>query len=208
MSDRYSDDGYRHASAWGGKDSTKLHPTALDMVRWLTIIHLIMLQVRDLPSSDVLRRFAQRYPDADVSAVATLLTLLRVATDLSQALDAFLARHGLLQGRWWVLILLFREETLESSPSVLAEKSGVSRATMTGLLDGLERDHLVQRLFDSTDRRRITVRLTSEGQAVLDAVMPDYYRRVRVLMAGLDGTQRTLLQSMLGLVQSEIDAFA
>ena len=167
-----------------------------------------MLQVRDLPTPDILRRFAQRYPDADVSAVTGFLTLLRTATELSQALDAFLARHGLLQGRWWVLILLFREETLESSPSVLAEKAGVTRATMTGLIDGLERDGLVQRVFDSADRRRTKVRLTPAGQGVLDAVMPDYYRRVRTLMAGLDENQRVLLQSLLGAVHARLDAFA
>ena len=170
-------------------------------------MRLIMLQLRDLPTTDVLRKFAARYPEADVSGVASFLALLGVATELSQALDGFLARHGLLQGRWWVLILLMREETLESSPSALAAKSGVTRATMTGLLDGLERDGLVQRVFDTADRRRVTVRLTGAGQSALDAVMPDYYRRVRKLMSGLDETQRSLLQSMLGLVQAEIDAF-
>ncbi|MDY0055701.1 MAG: MarR family transcriptional regulator [Methyloversatilis sp.] len=167
-----------------------------------------MLTVRDLPTPDVLRRFAQRYPDADASAVSTFLMLLRTATELSQALDAFLARHGLLQGRWWVLILLFREASLESSPSALADKAGVTRATMTGLLDGLERDGMVQRVFDAEDRRRITVRLLPAGQAVLDAVMPDYYRRVRVLMAGLSEEQRALMQSMLGTLRGEVDAFA
>lgn len=167
-----------------------------------------MLTVRDLPTPDVLRRFAQRYPDADVSAVSAFLMLLRTATELSQALDAFLARHGLLQGRWWVLILLFREASLESSPSVLAEKAGVTRATMTGLIDGLERDGLVQRVFDAEDRRRIAVRLLPAGQAVLDAVMPDYYRRVRALMAGLSEEQRVLMRSMLGALRGEVDAFA
>lgn len=167
-----------------------------------------MLTVKDLPTPEVLRRFAQRYPDADATAVASLLALLRTATELSQALDAFLARHGLLQGRWWVLILLFREESLESSPSVLAEKAGVTRATMTGLLDGLERDGLVQRLYDAADRRRITVKLLPAGQAVLDAVMPDYYRRVRTLMTGLDETQRSALQSMMVTLRGAADAFA
>jgi hypothetical protein len=49
-----------------------------------------MLQARDLPTPDTLRRVAQRYPDADVSAVTGALTLLRTATELSQVLDAFL----------------------------------------------------------------------------------------------------------------------
>src|SRR5689334_14445387 len=101
---------------------------------WLT-----MLQLRDLPTAESLSKFAQRYPQADVSAIATFLHLLRVATDLSTTLDECLSRHGLLQGRWWVLILLMREETRTSTPSTLADKSGVARATMTGLIDGLER---------------------------------------------------------------------
>src|SRR3990167_8470587 len=104
-----------------------------------------MLQLRDLPTPEILEKFAQRYPDADVSAVAAFLHLLRVATDLSGALDSCLSQHGLLQGRWWVLILLMREDDRTSAPSTLAEKAGVSRATMTGLLDGLERDGLVER---------------------------------------------------------------
>ena len=69
-----------------------------------------MLQLRDLPTPQVLAKFAERYPDADISAVSGFLHLLRVATDLSVALDACLSKHQLLQGRWWVLILLMREE--------------------------------------------------------------------------------------------------
>jgi DNA-binding MarR family transcriptional regulator len=89
-----------------------------------------MLQLRDLPSAEILEKFAERYPVADVSAISSFLHLLRVATDLSLALDACLMEHGLLQGRWWVLILLMREDSKISSPSVLAEKAGVSRARM------------------------------------------------------------------------------
>lgn len=156
-----------------------------------------MLQLRDLPTPEILDKFAQRYPEADVSAVAAFLHLLRVATDLSSALDSCLSQHGLLQGRWWVLILLMRESDGMSAPSTLAEKAGVSRATMTGLLDSLERDGLVERIFDAADRRRVSIRLTPSGQAKLDEVMPDYYRRLRQLMAGFSDAEKSVLHSML-----------
>ncbi len=153
-----------------------------------------MLQLQDLPTTSTLRRFAARYPDADIDAVLQFLTILRIGTDLSNALDAFLdQRHGLLQGRWWVLILLMREEDLTSSPSELAAKSGVTRATMTGLLEGLMRERLVERLADATDGRRYRVRLTAEGQAKLDVVMPDYYRRVKELMLAVPAERRSAL---------------
>jgi DNA-binding MarR family transcriptional regulator len=167
---------------------------------------LIMLQLRDLPSTQVLEKFAARYPDADISAISTFLLLLRVATDLSVALDACLSQHGLLQGRWWVLILLMREENSVATPSSLAEKSGVSRATMTGLIDGLEQVGLVKRLFDKQDRRSVQIQLTEAGQAKLDEVMPDYYRRLRQCMSGLDEKNRELLQQILGLVNVGIPA--
>jgi DNA-binding MarR family transcriptional regulator len=168
---------------------------------------LIMLQLRDLPSQEVLQRFAERYPAADVTAIASFLMLLRVATDLSVALDACLSKHELLQGRWWVLILLMRERDLTSQPSVLAEKLGVTRATMTGLLDGLEQGGLVQRVSALQDRRSVQIKLTAAGQAKLDAVMPDYYSRLRLCMQGLSESQRSDLQSILGVIDDGISAW-
>lgn len=167
---------------------------------------LIMLQLRDLPTPDILAKFAERYPDADVTAIASFLHLLRVATDLSQALDTCLSKHDLLQGRWWVLILLMREESLSTTPSLLAEKIGVTRATMTGLIDSLEQSGLVERLFDRADRRSVIIHLTPAGQAKLDVVMPDYYRRLRQCMQGLNESSRQQLQEILGLIQLGIPA--
>lgn len=167
---------------------------------------LIMLQLRDLPTIEVLDKFAERYPDADVTAVSTFLNLLRVATDLSVALDTCLSRHGLLQGRWWVLILLMRETSNTSTPSALADKAGVSRATMTGLLDGLEQNGLVARIYANGDRRSVLITLTDAGQSKLDVVMPDYYRRLRQCMQALDEDKRKQLQEMLGLISLGIPA--
>lgn len=168
---------------------------------------LIMLQLRDLPTQEILQRFAERYPAADVTAIASFLMLLRVATDLSVALDACLTKHDLLQGRWWVLILLMREADLTSQPSVLAEKLGVTRATMTGLLDGLEQGGLVQRVSSSQDRRSVQIKLTTAGQAKLDAVMPDYYTRLRLCMQGLSESQRSDLQNILGVIDDGMSAW-
>jgi DNA-binding MarR family transcriptional regulator len=165
-----------------------------------------MLQLRDLPSPEILSKFAERYPDADVTAISGFLYLMRVATDLSLALDTCLSKHDLLQGRWWVLILLMREESVTTTPSILAEKLGVTRATMTGLLDGLEQNGLVTRVFAKEDRRSVNIQLTSAGQAKLDVVMPDYYRRLKQCMQALDEEKRTQLQQLLGLINMGIPA--
>ncbi|MCX4188109.1 MarR family winged helix-turn-helix transcriptional regulator [Methylophaga sp. OBS4] len=166
-----------------------------------------MLQVKDLPDAEILKKFAQRYPDADIARVLQFLTLLRVASDLSNGLDQFLATYDLLQGRWWVLLLLMREDDFSSSPSKLADKAGVSRATMTGLIDGLQRDGLVKRITDNKDRRQTLVRLTRNGQKKLDEVMPDYYQRLNELMSVLSEEQGDQLITMLTQLNTQRHIF-
>ena len=165
-----------------------------------------MLQLKDLPDAKVLKKFAERYEDVDSLSVTHFLNILRIGTELAESLDRFLATHGLLQGRWWVLILLMREDNLTSTPSELAEKAGVTRATMSGLINGLLRDGLVARQDDNKDRRSYSIQLTISGQNKLDAVMPDYYQRVNKMMSAIPVQEReTLLKQLILLkVQSQV----
>lgn len=156
-----------------------------------------MLLLRDLPRFDTLQRFAERYPDMDIESVSAFLTLLRVASDLIGSLDQYLERYGLLQGRWMVLVLLMREPNLTTNPSILASKAGVTRATMTGLLENLERDGLIERRTDHDDRRRARVCLTAAGVAKLDELMPDYYARVARLLSDFSAADKQTFIQLL-----------
>jgi DNA-binding MarR family transcriptional regulator len=92
----------------------------------------------------------------------------------------------------------------EINPSTLAEKVGVKRATMTGLLDGLEKDGLVGRHAHPEDRRKISVRLTAKGRQVLEDMLPDYYRHIAKLMTNLTEKDRLELMSLLGKVNQRL----
>jgi DNA-binding MarR family transcriptional regulator len=57
----------------------------------------------------------------------------------------------------------------ELEPREIARFSGLSRAAVSSVLNTLERDGLVERHRESTDRRLVTVRLTGEGERRLVA---------------------------------------
>jgi DNA-binding MarR family transcriptional regulator len=166
-----------------------------------------MLQLKDIPDSKILEKFVSRYEEADTNSVIHFLSILRVGTELSEALDSFLAKYGLLQGRWWVLILLMREDNLTSIPSELAEKAGVSRATMSGLINGLLKEGLVVRLADSNDRRSYSIKLSELGQAKLDEIMPDYYARVKKMMNIIPAKTRENIIKQLFLINEQNKVF-
>ena len=104
-----------------------------------------MLLLKKLPKFETMRECAQRYPELDPTALQTSLVLLRVASDLIAAMDAELAGHGTSQGRFTILMLLENCSESDLSPSDLAEMSGVSRASITELLGGLEKSGMVKR---------------------------------------------------------------
>jgi DNA-binding MarR family transcriptional regulator len=164
-----------------------------------------MFLLKELPTSKSLEKFVQRYPDADIKAISDFVNLLRSCSDISDALDKLLGQHGLLQGRWWVLVLLMRQDDLTSSPSDLAEKAGVTKATMTGFINGLEREGLVLRLMDTVDRRKFLIRLTPAGQQKLDDVMPDYYKKVHALMATLNIPQRDAMVESIKRLAANVE---
>jgi DNA-binding MarR family transcriptional regulator len=165
-----------------------------------------MFFLRDLPKYEAIRQRAARYPDLDARALEVFLVLLRVGSDVLDALEAYLTKKGTSQGKFTILMLLNRDPDVGISPSDLADRSGVTRATITGLLDGLSREKLVVREDDVGDRRKAVVRLTARGRKMLDEMLPDYYRQVADLMGGLSDTEKVTLIELLTKVNSHIGA--
>jgi DNA-binding MarR family transcriptional regulator len=91
------------------------------------------------------------------------------------------------------------------SPSTLGERLIVTRATVTGLLDSLERRGLVQRTPHPNDRRSLTVEITDEGLAVLKEVRLRVHKRERAWMSSLSDAELEKLIKLLHRVQAGLD---
>ena len=145
---------------------------------------------KEAPKHEALKAMAARYPELDVSAVEACIAMFRVSGEMFGFLNDHFARYGLSQGRFIIMVLLNKDPDVSLSPSELADKSCVSRATVTGLLDGLERDGLVRRVFDHEDRRSYSVCLTQKGKKFIDKILPDHFRRLAGVMANLSDSER------------------
>jgi DNA-binding MarR family transcriptional regulator len=86
------------------------------------------------------------------------------------------------------------------TPAALAEAAGVTRATMTGLIDTLERDGLVKRVRDANDRRMMSVNLTPKGRKLLEKILPSHFRAMAGIMSPLKESERKTLVSFLNKI--------
>ena len=163
-----------------------------------------MFLLREMPDQNCLDRLVVRYPQIEPDAMLAIMCFMRTGADVSECFERFLTKHGLSHGRFAILMYLNRQPDVSVNQTHLAEAYGVTKATVTGLIDGLERDNLVERLADPADRRASLVRLTAASRKFLDEFLPAHFRGVSELMAGLDARDRAELTRLVGKIREGI----
>jgi DNA-binding MarR family transcriptional regulator len=83
------------------------------------------------------------------------------------------------------------------SPSALARRAGLHPATMTGILDRLERGAWVARDRDSSDRRAVVVRALRDRNAELFRLYSGMNASMDQICAGYGDTELELLADFL-----------
>src|SRR5690606_26097569 len=98
-----------------------------------------------------------------------------------------------------------------NSPSLsaqvdIAKRLRIEGPTMTRMLDTLEADGLVERLPDPTDRRTTQLRLTPEGERVLEQIFKIAEDLRSRLLCGIPEERLDELNEFLAMLTDRLDA--
>jgi DNA-binding MarR family transcriptional regulator len=104
----------------------------------------------------------------DITGVEALAALKLASRAMHHLHERWADKHGLSEGRLGVMFRLFR---CGATPlGDLAEDLDTTPRNVTGLVDHLERDGLVERVPDPEDRRSVHARLTEAGRTRIEAI--------------------------------------
>jgi DNA-binding MarR family transcriptional regulator len=142
---------------------------------------------------ELLADFPEYFPDA----VEAAIYFIHTAAQFNIRREAAFERFGLTFGRFTLLMLLRGEANHSLSPSELAKRSQVGRATMTQFIDALEKDGLVKRADDSRDRRATLVELTSKGEGLLKRTIPEFLKTLSLFTKILNRNERKQLLHLM-----------
>lgn len=161
------------------------------------------LMLKEIPRYECLREVATKFPQLNPTAMECFMYMMRAGDEMFRVGDAYFSKHNLSQGRFLVLILLvdpLTSEAIARTPAELADMASCTRATMTGLIDTLERDGLVRREPNPDDRRMMRVYITEQGLSVLETILPEHFARITQLMAPLSEAECRTLVGLLSKV--------
>jgi MarR family transcriptional regulator, 2-MHQ and catechol-resistance regulon repressor len=115
--------------------------------------------------------------------------------------------HGLSASAFQTLAIL--DGAGEPLPGhVIAQRLLVSSASMTSLVDTLERRGLVERRPHPTDRRKVLIHLTPEAQRVVDQQLPVIHAVITQAISTLAESDREHLLTSLTTIQARLSAIA
>lgn len=155
------------------------------------------LNKREFPTREALRQFAEQIPQINVPSVELLLQFLQTSFEIQHYIFDILERnHKLSEGKLGVMIILYQSSN-GISPSKLAEKAFVTRATITVMLQRMIRDELAYSFSDSTDGRGKLAALTEKGRKFMDEILPDHFLRTARLMNNLTEEEQVTLVHLL-----------
>jgi DNA-binding MarR family transcriptional regulator len=165
---------------------------------------------RGTPPPEVEKILCDLFQVEDAGAFK-LFTKLKFASHL---LHRQIGEHGregrLTAARTHLLIRLAVEKRRGNedsiSPSDLSHFLGVSRNTISALLNGLEEQDLIERHLHPTDRRQFLIHITPNGEKLIRSHMPNMVRFVAGLLSSLTEEERETLTRLLDkLIDSLLD---
>jgi DNA-binding MarR family transcriptional regulator len=147
--------------------------------------------------------FEQRYPGASPTATETAMNLVRTADLLVKNIAELVQPFGLSPSSALVLGIL-ADSAAPLPPNQIAERLIISRATVTGLLDSLERRGYIRRLPHATDRRMLLIELTDTGRQVAHDFRLLVHRHQKSWLAALDQDEQQQLIQLLHRLQAAL----
>jgi len=157
---------------------------------------------------ELLCKLVTRYPEIDLSTIQAISLIQAIGKNMSVMINRDLAGVGLTEAKLYVLAFLFTEELMGNGnpgPSQIADHIGVTRGTVTGLLDGLERDGYLERNHDARDRRALTIQITEKARTFLDEFLPSVTSSFEKVMP-LDEEERHQVIELLGRIETALSA--
>lgn len=139
-----------------------------------------------------IQRRAREYFGDETEAVMTYMLFMRIAKEVYSTMNARLEELGLSEGRLFVLMMLRDAPEYSLTPSELADRCEVTRGTITGLLDNLERAGFIARKSYLGDRRMLTIQLTEQGRAFIDETLPKHFQRFKKMINTINLSEEEL----------------
>lgn len=158
---------------------------------------LFNVDLENIPKLKALMDCHEKHPEINVNAVETSWLLIDSASKIIKTLNVNFSKYNVSDGKFAILIQLYLKDDYMATPSELSANAKVTKSTITGLLDGLEKDNIIERCNHKTDRRMLLIKLTDKGISLMNEIIPIHFNLLSDLFESLGTNNINALKALL-----------
>jgi len=151
--------------------------------------------------------YKKLFPEMDLELISTFARTMMIYHHQPILFETYFHKMGLTKSRFMVLVQLYRLQDEGMSMSEICRIHRVKSATMTGIIDTLEREGHIERFADPSDRRKVMVRITEDGKALMEDFLPRHQENVRQMAVDLTTEEMQALLSLMTRLYKGIQTF-
>jgi len=148
--------------------------------------------------------FEREFPGASRSAAESAANLVRTADALLREFERRRRAVADLSASAFQALAILDGAGEPIPGHVVAERLLVSSASMTSLLDTLEKRGLIERHPHPVDRRKVLIHLTDQGRVIVDRMLPVVHAASTEAFAPLSARDRERLVDLLSVVRAHL----
>lgn len=127
----------------------------------------------------------------------------RVSKKMTRMINFYLKPHQITAEQWSVLRSLNAEDHI--SQKELAKRTDKDQATLTKILDLLEKNGFIQRLHNPLDRRSYLVQITDKGKQLTNQVAPIIEHVFSQILYGISQEKLMMFVKILADIEKNLD---
>ncbi len=129
---------------------------------------------------------------------------VRLSKKITRIINYYLKSFNITTEQWSVLRTL--DESGQVTQKVLSERADKDQATLTKILDLLEKHEYVYRVRNPEDRRSFLINITDRGSQLVEEVGPYLEEIYLKIINDIDKDQLEIFQEVLHSLESNINS--
>lgn len=121
--------------------------------------------------------------------------LYRSFSSMNKSVVDFLRGQGLTQPQFYVLEVLYHKGSMTLIQ--LSRKLMVTGGNMTLIADNLEKEELIARVLDKSDRRKYTITVTAKGEEYVQKVFAEFEKHIESIASTLNSEEQVQAAKLL-----------
>ena len=148
------------------------------------------------------------FPDMDAEHILSFGNTMLLVHTLLATMERYFKTEGISKARFMILVHLFLNSSQQGECiSNLRASYPISSATMTVVLDTLEKENMVERVPNAQDRRKVNVKITEKGASCMKGFLPRHQKNVAAMSSELAEEEMATLPIVLGKLIAGAEGF-